>query len=117
MKYTAIVALMDGVLDSMGETLSTDAILPDDKTVKVTYGFHGPIIGTAELTKLDNTLVAEFSLIDEITNPASIEALHGVIGGMCKERKGPVISRYSVTEIGLTSTPADKRLPTLRRKL
>lgn len=114
MKFSATVAIMDDVLDSQGESFSENVTFPSEQ-VPVTFEFDGPIIGTAVILRQDNTLTAEIELFD-VKNTEEIETLYAVTGGSILKKNGSRVEEWKVSSIGLTPSPADKRLTNLRLK-
>lgn len=108
MRYRTIIAIIDGVPNSQGDILTGNVILPPSY-VRVSSQFT-TFLGLAIITKESNTLVAtmDIKLDKEIA-----QYYHGVVVGKIISRNGNVIEKWSVTEVGLTVSPSDTRLPKL----
>lgn len=112
MKYTSIVAFLDGHPDKHGDMLTGHVKFPE--TVQVTHGYAGiepRIIGSANLKKVRGKIVAEFSIFlpEEIATK-----LKGGISGRCLDRDDHLIKSWSIHGIDLSIENADHRIPTLK---
>lgn len=114
MKYSAVIAIIDGQPDQSGDILSNNFELPT-KPIPVTDNFEHPPIGHAIVSRQGVFVVAEIEFFDDVYYPMSlVENWHGVVGGVTVKRNDNVIEEWKLKEIGLTSNPCDDRLPKLK---
>ena len=114
MKYKAVVAILDGQPDLSGDILTNNVRMPENN-IPVTLNFEKPPIGIATVKMEDNKIVAEIDIYDINVTSELVETFSGVVGGSILERSGAFIDRWNLTEIGLTTTPCDIRLPKLKK--
>jgi hypothetical protein len=114
MKYTGIIARLNGEPDQSGEILSDNVEVPKHM-VPVYLGFEtAPTpIGMAKVVKENNSIMAEIQFSDLIVLP--MEEFYGVIGGKIVSRNGNVITEWILTDIGITDKPCDLSLPKLTK--
>lgn len=110
-QFTAVVAIMDDVLDSQGECLSENVSFDHDLIVYREFNFANAL-GAAEVRKVGNQLVAHLDLFDD-SLPPNPEDLYCAVGGF-KNKKGTPNS-WTVDSLNLTYYPADKRLPKIKK--
>lgn len=113
MKYTGVIARINGEPDRDGEVMGPNVVLPN-RPVNVTLDFDKEIrLGTAIVKRRGTNVVAELN----INFPAIVATkMYGVIGGKVLERDGKLVKKWEVTSVGLTLHPVDKSLPKLRQK-
>jgi hypothetical protein len=115
MKYTAVIAIMDGQPDSMGDVLHNNVKMPEG-AINVRNEFQGPKIGLAHCKIEGDNVLAEIEIDSSILPPELLETMCGVVGGYTTKRTGNLIEEWKLIDVGLTKNPCDKRLPKLKRK-
>jgi hypothetical protein len=108
MKYYAIIARLNGIPDSAGEILSDDVVLPKSSVPVFEECNENALLGQALVCKNGNILIA---YMDLTTVPDDIESMYGVVSGKSFAKDGNVITKWSLTSVGLTKRPADLTLP------
>lgn len=115
MIYTAVIAITDGLPDDLGDILGDNVTIPNrDFNV---YRDFKEWVGSATVVQKDDKIVAEIVIDEKLMSVEDVEKLSGTIGGTIYSRNGFSIVKWTLTQVGLTETPADPRLPKLKRKL
>ncbi len=109
-KYTSIVAIMDGFKDSAGDILSENVTFPHIVPVYPSYD-KCAVFGVAKLTQIGHTIVAD---LDLCLDSDVATKLKGALVGRVLAREGGLITSWELTNLMLSPTNADSRIPFLR---
>jgi hypothetical protein len=117
-ELTAVVAILDGVPDSEGDTFDADTLQIPDESVSVRYNFDlGMPIGVATFKRTGDKLLANIALRDGLLVGGLLAkglypALGGSIGSTVKREDGSSsLMGVKITCLGLCETGnTDKRI-------
>lgn len=111
--YRGVLAILDKVKDSFGESFATNCEVKIAKAIFVELEFNGRAIGTAKVFKRKKKVYYHIAVdTQEVPKPYA-QVLVPVIGGVVHARKGNVLTKILINKIGLTTAPSDKRLKPL----
>lgn len=107
---------LDNVPDSRGETFNLKG-LTIEKEVPVYFNYQRDLrgyLGTAKLTRTARAVYATLSLINRGIHGAAV-MLYPAVGGRETKRKGTVIEKCTINELGLCTTPnQDRRIKPIK---
>lgn len=110
MKYDGVVAIIDNEPDCHGDVLSGEPTL-STRPVLVRYEYDRDSALGAAWCWLEGKNLVAYMDIDETVFPKNlVENLYAVVRGKILRRNGQKIEKWQISEILLTSCPADKRL-------
>ena len=99
-----VVFIADGKPDAHGDTFDLEGLKLPNKAIPVHIEFDETRpVGTAELKKVEDKIIANFTIDD-------VKSLIPCIAGQVVRKEGEVIKEFSISSIGMCEKNADERI-------